>query len=187
MADVPLTTETGDELSTVSDEILVLNAPFSTMPNVFSFYQFILNVLQPPSIFVPGDSPQVQYAFDFALQWVSSDLQFVPGLPSAMSLYALAVYNLAADTLIAWQPDGPSDPTYADGLQYWAWLRKRYNVLAFVPGIVQSTSDEGTSSSYLLPESYSGYTIANIQNTKTPYGRAYLGIAQSQGTLWGLS
>jgi len=156
-------------------------------PTIGGFYQFIATVMQPPSYFVPASSPQVTYAFNFALQWVNTDLANVPGLQGAWTIYAQAVYNLAADTLIAWQPDGAEDPIYKDNQQYWAWLRTKYNVLAFVPGIVQSTSDEGTSSSYLLPRGYEGYTIAEIQNTKTPYGRNYLGIAQSYGTLWDIT
>lgn len=182
-----LVTLSGDALNTILGEAMVTFDPWSPLPSLNGFYTFIQTVMQPPNTFDPAVSLQVRYAFEFALQWVNPELVQVPSIPMATSLYAMAVYNLAADTLIAWQPDSSDAPIFAEGLPYWAYLRKKYNVLAFVPGIIQSTSDEGTSSSYLLPESYSGYTIANIQNTKTPYGRAYLGIAQSQGTLWGLS
>ena len=31
------------------------------------------------------------------------------------------------------------------------------------------------------------FTLANLQNLKTPYGRQYLAWAQAYGPLWGLS
>ena len=38
-----------------------------------------------------------------------------------------------------------------------------------------------------VPKAFDELTIGNLQNLKTPWGRVYLGIAQSYGTLWGLS
>ena len=66
-------------------------------------------------------------------------------------------------------------------------MRAQYNVLSFVAGVVNSTSDEGTSMGLTVPKAFEEYTIANLQNLKTPYGRAYLSISQSYGTLWGLT
>lgn len=156
-------------------------------PNIGGFIEFVTNVMTPPAPFDPTTSIYIPYAYNFAYQWVNSDLQYVNGIPGAWNLYSIAVYNLAADTLIAIAQDPTPYVIYQDGLPYWQWLRKEFNVLAFIPGIVQTSSDEGTSVGYMLPEGYANYTIANIQNTKTPYGRAYLGIASSYGTLWGLS
>ena len=157
-------------------------------PTIGGFIEFVTSVMAPPAPFNPETSVYVIYAYDFAYQWVNTDLALTcPQVIGSWNLYSIAVYNLAADTLIAIAQDQPSDPIYKDGLKYWAWLRQEYNTLAFVPGIVQSSSDEGTSVGYELPDSYKGFTIANIQNTKSPYGRAYLGIAQSYGTLWGLN
>jgi len=138
----------------------------------------------------------VEYAYDYAVQWVNPALQFIPGIQGAWSLFTLAVYNLAADTLIniaqdavpyvAYNPPGViTQPP--NTLPYWQWLRAQYKVLDFVAGVVNSTSDEGTSMSLQVADAFSNYTIQNLQNLKTPYGRAYLGIAQSYGTLWGLT
>jgi hypothetical protein len=141
----------------------------------------------PLSVMDPTTAPVVVWAYDFALDWVSEQLGCVPGQPGGYTLYARAVYNLAADTLVNWAQDADGAPAYKDDLPYWQWLRNKFGVLNFVAGVVQSTSDEGTSAGYMLPDTFKGYTIANLQNLKTPYGRAYLGIASSLGTLWGLS
>jgi hypothetical protein len=164
-------------------------------PTLGGFIQFVENVLQPPDVFDASTSVFVPYAYDFAVQWVTKQLKTVPGIPGASSVYAIAVYNLAADFLINIAQDQPGDPVAPNsgtsknpaGLQYWAFLRDRYQVLSFVPGVIQSTSDEGTSSSYVVPDQFSQFSVADLQNLKTPFGRRYLGIAQSFGTVWGLS
>src|ERR1700722_5502312 len=118
-------------------------------PTEGGFITFVTNVLQPPSYFNPSTSVYVTYAYNYAYQWVTNQLQTVPGIPNAWNMYAIAVYNLAADFLINFAQDQPSDPIVPNtvsaqnpnGLQYWAWLRSKYDVLAFFPGVVQSTSD----------------------------------------------
>ncbi len=156
-------------------------------PSLGGFIEFVTNVMVPPAPFDPNTSIYVVYAYNIAIQYVNQGLGFVAGQPGTWNIYSLAVYNYAADTLIAIAQDQPSDPVYKNDLKYWAWLRKEYNTLAFIPGIVQSSSDEGTSVGYDLPKGYEGYTIGDIQNTKSPFGRAYLAYASSWGTLWGLS
>jgi hypothetical protein len=167
-----------------------LSTPGVLQPTQAGFQAFITNVMGvPPAALSPSD-PVVTWCFDFAVQWVNTALCSVPGVPGAWTLYARAVYNLAADTLINTAQDGPGSPTVktADGdLPYWQGTRFNLQINNFVAGVVQSTSDEGTSASFLVPESFSNYTIANLQNLKTPYGRAYLGIAQSWGPVWGLN
>ena len=114
-------------------------------PTEGGFITFVTNVLQPPSYFNPTTSVYVTYAYNYAYQWVTQQLQLVPGIPNAWNMYAIAVYNLAADFLINFAQDQPSDPIVPNtvsaqnpnGLQYWAWLRSKYDVLAFFPGVVQ--------------------------------------------------
>lgn len=166
-------------------------------PTEGGFVTFVQNVLQPPSYFDPTTSVYVVYAYDFAIQWVTQQLQQVPNLagPSAWNMYSIAVYNLAADSLINFAQDQPDDPPVPNtvsalnpnGLQYWAWLRSKYDILSFFPGVVQSTSDEGTSASYLVPNQFSQFSVADLNQLKTPFGRTYLGIAQSWGSVWGLT
>lgn len=106
---------------------------------------------------------------------VNNNLSLVDG-----NLYTLAVYNLGADRLINYAPD-PS------GQRYFSGLRARYRITDAALGIVAGGSDQGSSSTYLNPEQMRLFTLADMQNLKTPYGREYLGIAQSYGTLWGLT
>ncbi len=156
-------------------------------PTLGGFQEFISGVMGVPSSAYSTTDPVIGYSFDFAMDWVNEQLALVCGQPGAWTMYARAVYNLAADTLINWAQDAPGAPIYKDDLPYWAYLRKAWNVLGFTAGVVNSTSDEGTSTSLTVPKAFENLTIANLGNLKTPYGRAYLGIAQSLGTLWGLS
>lgn len=159
-------------------------------PTIGGFQQFITNVMAPPPPFNVVTSPYVQYAYDFAIQFCNPNLQCVPGLPNAWSLYAMAVYNLAADALVNFAQDPEGAPPVENSkppTPYWQYLRNQYGVLNFVPGVLSSSSDDGTSASYQVAQQFANYTIANLQNLKTPYGRQYLAIAGSWGTLWGVS
>lgn len=158
-------------------------------PTIGGFLSFITNIMAvPASVIDPANPPPtVTWSFDFALDWVNTQLCLVPSQTGAWTMYERAVYNLAADTLINWAQDAQPYIIFQDELPYWQFLRKSMNVNAFVAGVVQSTSDQGTSAGYLVPEAFKNITIANLGNLKTPFGRAYLGMAQSLGTLWGLS
>jgi hypothetical protein len=90
------------------------------------------------------------------------------------------VYNLGGDMLINWTPDQP-------GQVYFANLRTSFGTNNWAPGVVTSTSDGGTSTSLTNPEFMKEFTMANLQNLKTPYGRQYLAWAQSTGSIWGMS
>lgn len=149
-------------------------------PTLAGFETFVRSVMQVPTSALPDGAPVIQYSYDFALDWVNEALAAVPSKSTSWSIYARAVYNLAADTLINWAPD-------QTGRTYFADLRKSFECNSFTAGVIQSSSDEGTSESLMVPDAFKNLTIANLANLKTPYGRAYLGIAQSYGTLWGLS
>ena len=157
-------------------------------PTLGDFEGFVANYMGVPSTAMnPATSPYVPWAYNYALQIVNQALQCVPGVTGAWSVYALAVYNLAADTLVNIAQDASGAPIYQNNLPYWQWLRGQYGVLSFTPGVVSSSSDEGTSTSYTVPRTFENYTIANLNQLKTPYGRQYLGLASSWGTVWGLS
>jgi hypothetical protein len=133
-------------------------------------------------------------AYNVAMAIVNRALQAVSftnpmtGQPS--SVYALAVYNLAGDNLINYAQDIPNAPNVQGSVPpapYFINLRQRWNVYGFVSGVIQSASDEGTSTSFVVQEAAENFTLSNLQNLKTPYGRAYLAFAQSYGTLWGMN
>lgn len=132
---------------------------------------------------LPTDSPFITYSFNIAMQIVNQQLNQASSL-----IYTLAVYNLACSQLISWQQDNPdATPPPTNAPTYWFDLRKGWGINSFVPGIVSSSSDEGTSTSWEVQDQLKSLTIQNLQNMKDPYGRTYLGFAQTVGTLWGLS
>ena len=172
-------------------------------PTLAGFILFIQQVMRVPPKALPisppaaATSPFVPWAFANALAIVNPALANV-GIPSTdaasvqltdfagnpllnWTVYALAVYNLAADGLINFTIDQP-------GTRYFANLRKKLNITGFVSGVVQSTGDESTNVSMVVQEAAKEFTLQNLQNMKTSYGRVYLSLAQSYGpTTWGMS
>jgi len=128
-----------------------------------------------PSGVLPDDSLMLTYALQVALLIVNQAIN-----AASPTIYTLAVYNLAGDNLINYAQDTPPSTYFAD-------LRKSYGVNNFVGGVVNSASDEGTSSSYDVIDNLKNLTIGQLQNLKTPYGRQYLAFASQVGTNWGLS
>ena len=124
---------------------------------------------------LPADSMFIALTYDAALLIVNNAL--VAGGPM---IYTLAVYNLAADMLVNWAPDEAGSTYFLD-------LRTSFGTFAFAPGVVTSSSDGGSSTSLTNLESMKDFTLANLQNLKTPYGRQYLAFAQSFGPIWGLT
>src|SRR5271156_3233490 len=101
----------------------------------------------PTNVIDPNNPPPtVIYALDFSLNWVNNQLCLVPSQMGAWTLYELAVYNLAGDTLINIAQDATPFVIFGSinkiDLPYWKYIRERCGVLNFVAGVVQSTSDE---------------------------------------------
>jgi hypothetical protein len=159
-------------------------------PTLGGFITFVTDVMKPPAPFDPATDPSVVNAFNFAVQWTYIGLVTVPGFMGALTMYQIAVYNLAADTLIniAQDPEGSNPVPGSDPpLPFWAEMRKKFNILSFIPGIVQSSSDVSTSVGYMVPKSFDNYSVMDLQNLKTPFGRTYLSIAGAWGPVNGLS
>jgi len=146
----------------------------STIPTQAGFLLWVRSRMGVPVDALPDDSIFIAYAYDVAIAIVNPELAAVP------PIYMLAVYNLAGDNLVNFAPDVPPST-------YWSELRGSFATFAFAPGVVTSSSDSGTSTSLLNPEQMKDFTLANLQNLKTPYGRQYLAWAQSYGPLWGLT
>jgi len=159
-------------------------------PTIAGFQQFLYSIVGVPANALPTDAPIIGYAFDYALSTVNVQLCAAWSPPGGWTPYQRAVYNLAADILINWAIDPVDEPPYNIGpppLQYFAWLRARYGVNQFVAGVVNSSSDEGTSQSLTVPKAFEGLSISQLSNLKTPYGREYLALAQDVGTMWGMA
>lgn len=151
-------------------------------PTLAGFQAFIANVMAIDENDLPPGSPVIAMAFNIALAIVNPLFQSVPiGCPPYSSIYNLMVYNLAGDNLINYAQD-------QDGRCYFSDLQKKYNIGGFVSGVIQSGNDEGTGQSMVVLEAAQTFTLANLQSLKTPWGRTYMGFAQSYGPyVWGIS
>lgn len=171
-------------------------------PTLAGFVIFVQTVMGISTAILPADSAVIAMAFAVALSVVNPALRKVaiPATDSTgailnsggLTIFALAVYNLAGSNLLAYaqdQEDAPIVPGSGEpGLPFFAYTRKRWNIDGFVSGVVQSTGDEGTSTAMVVQEAAKAFTLANLQQLKDPYGRQYLALAQSYGpSTWGIS
>lgn len=150
-------------------------------PTLAGFIDFIRGVMGIDPLLLPDNSPAIEWAYANSLMIVNPTLGIV-GIKSPIetTLYIEAVYNLGGDNIINYAPDQP-------GRTYFAELRRSMNITSFAAGLVQSASDSGTSDSLAVPDSLKNLTISQLQNMKTPWGRRYLAIAQTYGTMWGVA
>lgn len=160
-------------------------------PTLAGFLAFVRNAMVISASILPDDSLWISIAFANALAIVNPQLRIVaiPAIDAAgaalngggYTVYSWAVYNLAADNLINYAQD-------QRGRRYFKKLRKELNILGFVSGVVQASADDTTSVSMVVQEAAKNFTLGNLQNLKTPYGRQYLSLAQSYGpSAWGIS
>ena len=144
-------------------------------PTLIGFSNWVYNEMGVPVTALPTTSNYIGWAFNAALEIVIPELQTVSPL-----MYMLAVYNLASDNLINWAQDVP-------GSTYFANLRTKFDINSVVPGVITSVGDNGTSTGLATPEWMKNLALAQLQNLKTPWGVAYLSIAQRAGMTWGVS
>jgi len=153
------------------------------LPTVAGFLLFIRNVMGISALVLPDNSPAISWAFSIATMFVNPDLAVVGSslnVTPQTNLFVQATYNLAADNLVNYAQD-------QTGRTYFSDLRASLKINNFAAGVVQSASDNGTSDSLVVPEALQHLTLANLQNLKTPWGRTYLAMAQTAGTLWGVA
>ena len=143
-----------------------------------------------PTAYLANDDPNLQLCYDISTTTVRK--AFIC-LGMSSPIYQLMIYNLAGHYLaqFAQDPNPLPNPPYiiVDGVSYgfWSYLRKTSGLSGFISGVVQASSDEGTSVSLVAPKWADNLTAGQLQLTNTPWGRAYLGWAQNAGTAWGLS
>lgn len=162
------------------------NVVYSPRPTLAGFQAWVYSAMGIPDTVIPEGSFWFFEAYNTSLATVNLQICHVPG-----PFYLQAVYNLGGDFLINWAQDPVPPIPYPTGnptgIPYLEFLRKQWNILGFTPGIVQEASDQGTAAELTLPSQYKDFTIANIAQTKTPWGRRYLAIASAVGTMWGIS
>lgn len=145
------------------------------MPTLVGFQWFIANIMVINTVVLPTTEPVIAWVYQQAVDTVN--LQLAQAAPT---IYEQAVYNLAGDMIINYAQDQTEQTYFSD-------LRAQLHINDFVAGVVQSTSDESTSTSLEIAEFYKNLTLGDLQNLKTVYGRTYLALAQKVGTLWGIS
>ena len=144
-------------------------------PTLSGFDSFVHDIMGVPVLALPYGAAITTHCFDISLSVVLLELQGI-----SPENYVIAVYNLGGDLLINYAND-------LTGQTYFAGLRQLFDISKFVPGVVTNTSDEYTSAGLVNPKAMENLTMMDLQNLKTPYGRRYLGIAQSFGPIWGIS
>jgi hypothetical protein len=169
----------------------------SCTPNLAGFQWFVANVMAIDTTNCDPNSATVAFSYNVALGIVNPLLAMVcipnqQNSPYVRSQYDLAVYNLAADRLVNFYVDAPTSTVFQkrpDGTQFtfFEYLRFRWGIGNWHAGVVTSVSDVSTSTGIEAIEAAKMFTLSDLQNLKTPYGRQYLAIAQSYGTLWGLT
>lgn len=147
----------------------------SGAPNITDYTTFLYDHVGIPEDNLPSDAPIIATSLQIAQDIVSFAI-----LRASADLYTLAVYNLAADRLLNYAPDVANQTWFRD-------QRKKMRLMELSVGVPTSVSDNGTAVGVLNPEALKNLTLANLQMLKTPCGRAYLEIAQSWGTIWGVS
>lgn len=160
-------------------------AGLDTIPTRVGFLAFIRTRMGIPTDVLPDNSDYIDVSFDLSLEVTNRGVQCL-----SPKLYTEAVYNLGGSTLLNVAQDLPNAqavPGSEPPLAYFAFARKQFNMNGFVSGVIQSAGDEGTNESMVVQEAAKNFTLANLQQLKDPYGRAYLAIVQSYGDIWGLS
>lgn len=76
---------------------------------------------------------------------------------------------------------GIATSTGVFGLQFFASLRKQFNLLSLVAGPVESSQDQGTGQKLLVPDFFKNLTFSDLDAMKTPWGQRYLAYAQQYG------
>lgn len=145
-------------------------------PTLAGYTQFLYQTVNIPTTALPSTSFNIQLSYALALDIVSKWL-----CAMASDVYTIAVYNLATDRLINFCPDVP-------GSNYFATERTKFNINQFVAGVIQTTFDQGTGETMVVPDWAKGLTLMDLANLNTPWGRQYLALAQQIGPgVWGLT
>lgn len=170
-------------------------------PSLAEFTVFVRGVMGIPTGVLPDDSQSLKFALAVAMAIVNPALKKVP-IPKydaenvqltsgTSSIYVLAVYNLGGDNLINFAQDAPDAPPVSGSsppLPYFAYTRKTLNINGYVSGTISGSNDESTGQTLVVPDAVKAYTLANLQQSKTPWGRQYIALAQSYGPYtWGIS
>ena len=160
----------------------ILAPPAELFPSLDGYTTWIGDIMGVPDDVMNSAvfDPYIGLSLNMASEIVNMYLDIASAL-----LYTQAVYNLGADIIVNIAQDDPNLPPPDN--TYWTTLRQSLGVNNFIPGFINAANDEDTSAALLVPLGLQNLTLADLQNLKTPWGRAYLQIAQSVGSMWGLT
>jgi hypothetical protein len=151
---------------------------------------WIRQVMGVPEEVLADDSIYIPMSY-WPAQTLCNDWLYLVGNAEPMpqeqpTIRATAVYNLAGAILCQIAQDDPDlEPPWNT---YWADMRKQFGLNGFVPGVIQSSADQGTSASYKVSSFYDSLTPAELMLMQTPWGRTYMSIASWYGpTVWGIT
>ena len=153
-------------------------------PTFAGFQWFVQYMMAVPPAAMP-DVTVLQACYDQAINLAYWGLQTVPGQSTSPTIYAFAVYNLAAAILAQMALDNPNAPPPYN--TYWSTLQQQFGLNNFLAGLINQAHDQGTGEgTYILPQ-LAGMTLWNLQLTKTPWGQQYLMFAGEWGSIWGIT
>ena len=138
-------------------------------PNLTDYQSFLTEQGFSAAV-LPSSSPWIEWSFNRSMSVVIPVCDFGMMAPE----YTIAVYNLATHYLVLMAQDQP-------GLSFFTDLRARLNTSGFIAGVVASSSDQGTSSTMMVPDPFKGFRMADLEYLKTIWGRSYLSYAQKAG------
>lgn len=139
-----------------------------TQPNLADFTTFVYNQGVPEAD-LPNNSQYLQWAFKMAMNLALVAPCSVPSI-----VYVLAVYNLGMHRLLKVAQDIPPST-------FFSAQRASFKLMSLVAGVVQSSSDNGTSNSLVVPDFFKNLTMQDLDLLKTPWGQEYLAYAQQFG------
>lgn len=156
-------------------------------PNLPDYVDFVHNTMVISPLIIPSSSPYLGYALNQALgiiigmpSWCPPQAASLPGYSGDIG-YVLAVYNCAGHIQLSITPDQPMRTTLEE-------LRGKFKLNNPYNGVVESSSDQGTSESLAIPDSLRNLTLMDLNMMLTPYGRTALAWNQQFGSgVFGLS
>jgi len=158
-------------------------------PTLQGFTAFVRQKMGIPATILPDGDSCIEAAFWAAMTICNPYLQLIcnPDPAKATNTYfTWMVYNLGGDFLVRYAVDNPALTPPND--TYFQTLRQKMGMNTVTPGMIQSSSDQGTSVSYMIPGWYQDMTLKDQMLLQTPWGSAYLMLAQAYGpTIWGLT
>lgn len=144
----------------------------STRAGFLAFIRYQMGI---SSVNLPDASTDIDTAYSLSLELTSDLIQ-----QGSTVLYDQAVYNLAGHYLIEFASDQVGSTYFKDA-------RTSFDINGFLPGVIQSSGDQGTSEAMLVPDFFKEFQMSDLDVMRTPWGRFYLGIAQKLAYSWGIS